>query len=179
MVSIKKQLHRIVCKVLLHGSHVSTGDNFTFGRGTVFWAPNRISIGNDCYIGKYCTIESDAIIGDDVLIANNVGLIGRYDHDYSQIGVSIRKSPHIGDEGYSFKGKNLSICIENDVWIGFGSILLSGITVGRGAIVAAGSVVAKDVPSYAIVAGNPARVIAYRFSEAQIKEHESILETKA
>lgn len=173
-MNIKKRLHRVVCRVLLHGSGVRTGRNFTFGRGTVFWAPNRISIGDDCYIGKYCTIEADAMIGNDVLIANNVGLIGRYDHDYSVVGVPIGKSPHIGDKDYSFKGKNLAIHIENDVWIGFGSIILSGVTIGRGSIVAAGSVVTKDVPPYSIVAGNPAHTISYRFSETQQAEHEAI-----
>ena len=56
------------------------------------------------------------------------------------------------------------VVIGNDVWLGLGSIILSGVTVGDGAVVGAGSVVTKDVPSFAIVAGNPARVIRYRFT---------------
>lgn len=60
------------------------------------------------------------------------------------------------------------IIVKDDVWIGFGSFVLSGVTIGQGAVVAAGSVVTKDVPPYAIVGGNPARVIRYRFSNEQV-----------
>lgn len=59
--------------------------------------------------------------------------------------------------------------IENDVWIGTNAIIPGGIQIGTGAIVAAGSVVVKDVPPYAIVGGNPAKIIKYRFSDEQIK----------
>lgn len=56
------------------------------------------------------------------------------------------------------------LVIEDEVWIGTNAIILSGITIGKGAIVAAGAVVTKDVPPYAVVGGNPAKVIKYRFS---------------
>lgn len=127
------------------------------------------------YIGKYCTIQADVSIGNNVLIANNVGLIGKYDHDYSMIGVSIKDSDWIGDVKYNYKGKNLKIIIKDDVWIGYGAIIFTGITIGQGAIIAAGSVVTKDVPSYSMVAGNPAKVKGYRFNEEQIRRHEEIL----
>jgi acetyltransferase-like isoleucine patch superfamily enzyme len=67
------------------------------------------------------------------------------------------------------------LVIEQDCWIGFGAIVLSGVTIGRGAIVAAGAVVTCDVPPYAIVAGNPVRVLGARFTPEQIVEHERIL----
>ncbi len=60
--------------------------------------------------------------------------------------------------------------IGNDVWIGHGAIVMPGVTIGDGVIVAAGSVVAKDVPSYTIVGGNPARIIRQRFSDAAIAD---------
>lgn len=60
--------------------------------------------------------------------------------------------------------------IEHDVWIGQGAMLARGITIGTGAVVAAGAVVTKDVPPYAIVGGNPAKIIRYRFDEATIKK---------
>ncbi len=60
--------------------------------------------------------------------------------------------------------------IGNDVWIGSGALILSGASIGDGAVVAAHSVVTKPVPPYAIVAGNPARVVKYRFDEATIQE---------
>jgi len=55
--------------------------------------------------------------------------------------------------------------IEDEVWIGSGAIILSGVTIAKGAIIGAGSIVTKDVPPYAIVGGNPARLIRFRFSE--------------
>lgn len=58
--------------------------------------------------------------------------------------------------------------IGNDVWIGHGAVLLRHVRIGHGAVVGALSVVTKDVPPYAIVAGNPARIIRYRFTESQI-----------
>jgi serine acetyltransferase len=60
------------------------------------------------------------------------------------------------------------IIVENDVWIGAKATIMSGVRVSNGSIVAAGSVVTKDVPPYAIVAGNPAKVVKYRFNEEQI-----------
>lgn len=163
------------CKLLLSkDKSISLGKNSTFGRGTVFYTPNKIKIGNNVYIGKYCSLEADIEIGNDVLIGNNVGLIGRYDHDYTCIGKSIKDSPWIGDDDYSFKGKNKKIEIENDVWIGYGAIIMTGVKIGRGAVIAAGSLVLKDVEPYTIVGGNPAKVIGKRFTEEQIIEHEKL-----
>ena len=67
------------------------------------------------------------------------------------------------------------IVVGEDAWVGAGTILLSHCRIGRGAVVAAGAVVSKPVPPYAVVAGVPAKVIATRFSIEQIIEHESIL----
>lgn len=61
------------------------------------------------------------------------------------------------------------------MWIGFGAIVLSGVRIGKGAVVGAGSVVTKGVPSYTIVAGVPARFIRHRFTPEQVSTHESIL----
>lgn len=170
---MSRKVKSLLCKALLmRQKNIHIGNNTTFGRGTVFYAPTEINIGNNVYIGKYCTLEADIIIKDDVLLGNNIGLIGKHDHDYTQVGTSIKDSPQIRDVNYNFKGKGLKIEIENDVWIGYGSIVVSGVKIGRGAIVAAGSVVLKDVEPYSIVAGNPAKVVKMRFTPAQIKEHE-------
>ncbi|NTL97217.1 acetyltransferase [Enterococcus faecium] len=118
------------------------------------------------------------IIGNNIEIANNVGLIGKYDHDYSKIGTAIKDAPWIGDKDYDFKGVGQRIVIEDDVWIGYGSIVFTGVTVHRGAILAAGSVVTHDVPAYAIVGGNPARVIGSRFTNEEIMKHEAMLYKK-
>lgn len=170
---MSRKIKSLVCKLLLiKKKNIHIGNRTTFGRGTVFYAPNSMTIGENVYIGKYCSLETDIEIGNDVLIGNNVGLIGKYDHDYSCLGKSIKDSPWIGDSNYQFKGKGLKILIENDVWIGYGSVVVSGVHIGRGSIIAAGSVVLKDVEPYTIVAGNPATVISKRFDEEQIKEHE-------
>lgn len=170
-----KCLKYIRCRLLLcRHRNISFGKKSTFGRGTTFYAPNKSVIGNNVYIGKYCSIETDVEIGDDVLIGNNVGLIGKYDHDYSCVGTSIKDSPWIGDENYNFKGKNKKIIIENDAWVGYGAIVLSGVRIGHGSIVAAGSVVLHDVEPYTIVGGYPAKVIARRFTQEEIIEHERI-----
>lgn len=149
------------------------------GIGSKIFAPNRLTIGRDVYIGKLCTIECDGEIGDEVAIANSVGIVGRHDHDFSVVGTSIRRAPWIGDPEYvKAKGKT-DVTIGSDVWIGYGAIVLSGITVGRGAIVAAGAVVTRDVRPYAIVAGNPAREVGSRFSDEVAARHERLLKAKA
>ena len=117
-------------------------------------------------------------MGNNIEIANTVGLIGKYDHDYSKVGVNIKDAPWIGDDIYNFKGKGKKIIIEDDVWIGYGAIVFTGVHINRGAIVAAGSVVTHDVSSYSIVAGNPAREIGRRFSDMDIIEHERVLYKK-
>jgi acetyltransferase-like isoleucine patch superfamily enzyme len=145
------------------------------GIGSKIFAPNRLVIGRDVYIGKLCTIECDGRIGDDVMIANAVGIVGRHDHDYTVVGKSIRKAPWIGDPDYVKGDRNTEVTISSDVWIGYGAIVLSGVVVGRGAIVAAGSVVTRDVRPYAIVAGNPAREVGSRFSADVAVRHEQLM----
>ena len=77
--------------------------------------------------------------------------------------VSTAKFP---EERYAYK--NYPVVVGNDVWIGESASILSGVTIGDGAVVAAGAVVTKDVPPYAVVGGVPARIIKYRFTEEQI-----------
>jgi len=148
------------------------GVNLHAGREVFLWAKHGISIGNNFYIGKYSIIECDAVIGNNVIFANHVSLIGRYDHHYQQIGVPMRLATQIRDKDYNWKGINQKIVIEDDVWIGLGVIILSGIEIGEGSIIAAGSVVTKDVESYSIYAGNPAKKIRNRFdSEEELNHH--------
>jgi acetyltransferase-like isoleucine patch superfamily enzyme len=163
------KLYAIRGKVVCHG-------DLHLGIGSKIFAPNRLNIGRDVYIGKMCTIECDGEIGDEVMIANNVGIVGRYDHDYAIVGKSIRKAPWIGDPDYVRGERKTEFRIGSDVWIGYGAIVLSGVTVGRGAIVAAGAVVTRDVRPYAIVAGNPAREVGSRFSCDVAARHEQLMQ---
>lgn len=157
---------------------VVTSGDLHIGPGTTLWAPRRLEIGSNVYIGKRCTIEVDGSIGSGSMIANNVGLVGRHDHDYRAIGLTIRDAPWVGDADFFENHDASPLHIGSDVWIGFGAIVLSGISIGRGAVVAAGSVVTDDVEPYAIVAGVPARQIGRRFNDDQIAQHEQLLDTK-
>lgn len=117
-----------------------------------------------CYnlqIGKYCAIAEDVLFMMDLM------------HDYKYISMGaieeFRNMPRISEDidRYRVQRKG-QILIENDVWIGHGATIMGGVTVHNGAVIGAQAVVTKDVPPYAIVAGNPARIIKYRFDENQI-----------
>ena len=132
-----------------------------------FWSPRRdIALGDLVGIGPGCIFLADTAIGSKVLVGPNVAFLNSDDHRIDVVGKAI------WDSGRSDGGR---ITVEDDVWIGHGAIILSPVTVGRGAVVAAGSVVTKDVPRYAIVAGVPAKAVRMRFSREQIEEHERLL----
>lgn len=164
---------RTYFKIFGKSSFLSVGRNLHIGKKGRLWAPDFLNIGDNVYIGKYVYIETNTEIGNNFLCANFVQLIGRYDHDYTKVGIPIRFSPWIGDFDNSSKYRRNKIKVADDVWIGAGAILLSPINVGRGAIIAAGSVVVKDVEPYSIVGGNPAKFISYRFTKQEIIEHEN------
>jgi len=111
------------------------------------------------------------------LIGNNVAFVGKYDHNYKEIGTPVRLASQIRDADYSWHGLGSQVEIEDDVWIGYGSIIMSGVKIEKGSIIAAGSVVTKDVRKYTIVAGSPAKFIKYRFIENEILQHEEKLKS--
>jgi len=127
------------------------------------WSPHRdISLGDRVQFGQDCFIQCDIEIGDDVLIAPRVAFVGRDDHRFDVVGQTIWDSP---------RGDTLRTVVHDDVWIGYGAIVLAGVVIGEGSVVAAGSVVVKDVPPYSIVGGVPATLIRKRFSEAELEQH--------
>lgn len=149
------------------------GRDIHIGERCKLWAPDSIDIGSGVYIGKEVMIEANCTIGDGAIIANRVAVVGRHDHDFRQVGVPVRFGAWVGALSPDHVHRRERAVIGADVWIGYGAIILTGCTVGRGSIVAAGAVVTKDVPPYSIVGGNPARVLRSRFNEdAVIATHE-------
>lgn len=112
---------------------------------------NYVSLGSD--IVMYATNQSKIVIGDGSIIAPRCKLITS-NHKYD--GADLKSIP--------FDNVNIvqDIIIGKGVWIGDSVLVLPGITIGRGAVIGGGSVVTKDIPDYAIAAGNPARVLKYR-----------------
>lgn len=145
----------------------------------------RIALGSFSYAvnGYY----NDVTIGRYVSIGEAVQM-GRGDHSIAWMSTSpFFYLPHrVFDVGSEFEGaaalhayrpdltdrepfvQGRTIVIENDIWIGHGAYIRQGVRIGTGAIVGAHAVVTRDVPPYAVVAGNPARVVRYRFDEALI-----------
>lgn len=142
-------------------------DSFCYGLGSVF-KKHSVGIGDYVFVGRNVTFSANVDIGNFVQIAANVAIVGG-DHRFDIVGIPSRFT---GRDGM----KEMVTTIEDDVWIGFGSIILAGVKIGRGAIIAAGSVVTKDVPEYAIMGGVPAKLIRDRFTEEQQKEHTRSLE---
>lgn len=136
----------------------------------------------DSKMGRYsfCGYDCDvylANIGAFTSIANGV-VIGGARHPMEWVGMS--PVFYAGRDSVKTKfsehvlAKHPAVDVGNDVWIGRSAIVLGGVTIGDGAVVGAGSVVTKSVPPYAIVAGNPARIIRYRFEDKIIRELEDI-----
>jgi len=148
------------CK--LYKTHLS--GEISIQRFTSLWGPGVFlnSKKSSIEIGSFCSIARNVAIYESF---HNPDRTTTY-----FIERNVLKTEELEDAEIS-KGK---IDIGNDVWIGDSAILLSGISIGDGAIIAAGAVIASSVPPYAIVAGNPARIIRYRFSDRKIDELMSI-----
>ena len=156
----------------LKWSRFSFGKNPYIGRLVYMYARNNITVGDNFYIGKFSQIECDAEIGHNVIIANSVAFVGRYDHHYQQIGIPTRLASSIRDKNYNWKGLEEKVIIEDDVWIGYGAIILSGVKICQGSIIAAGSLITKDVEAFTIYGGVPAKKIRNRFdTEDDLKKH--------
>lgn len=154
--------------IMFRTSWRSAGRHVRFFPGDSYFHYQNISLGDDVYIGPramFVSSESTITIGDKVMFGPGV-TITTGDHNYGEPGIFIK------DNHKKLKDNDQPVVIGDDAWIGSNAIILKGITIGRGAIVAAGGLVTKDVPAYTIVAGAPARVVKQRFSRGQAEEHE-------
>ncbi|WP_445432632.1 CatB-related O-acetyltransferase [Chryseobacterium indoltheticum] len=121
--------------------------------------------GDYSFVAENCTIYSQVKIGKFTMLAPEVKIIGE-DHNF-----------HFPDKPIIFSGRpeQTKTEIGSDVWIGSRSIIMKGVKIGDGCIVAANSVVTKDIPPYCIVAGIPAKLIRKRFNEDEILIHKKML----
>lgn len=134
----------------------SAGNNINIERGASF--ATDVCIGNNSAIGINCRIQWGGVkIGDNVLMGPDI-LIYTTNHESSNTDIPICK-----------QGNSLPkpVIIEDDVWIGARVIILPGVTVRRGCIIGAGTVLTKTFPEYSIIAGNPGRVVKRRKNEIE------------
>lgn len=141
---------------------ITIGSNsHIYGNLTVYSYAGEISIGNYCSLGDNSRIVSGKAIriGNRVMIAHNVNILDNNSHP---IDAALRHEDFKSNYGSGMKQYDLhaeEINIQDDVWIGFNSIILKGVTIGKGAIIGAGSVVTKNVEAWTVNVGNPARCV--------------------
>ena len=126
-----------------HGGNIRIGETSYVGEGSRIWSAESVTIGSRVLISHGVNIHDN--------IGHSLSAASRHSHFMQILAVG---HPTVLDDVPA-----APIVIEDDAWIGFNSTILKGVTIGRGAVVGAASVVTKDVAAYTIVAGNPAKVI--------------------
>ena len=130
------------------------GKNVNIEHGAFLASGKDIEIGDNSGVGLNCRIAGPLSIGNDVMMAPGVTIVTQ-NHEISDTTIPMRLQT----------AEKKKVTISDDVWIGANAIILPGITVGRGSVIAGGAVVTKDVEPYTIVGGNPAKVIRTRVKE--------------
>ncbi|HEY5534081.1 MAG TPA: N-acetyltransferase [Ignavibacteria bacterium] len=156
--------------------HAVVDDNVEIGEGTKIWHFSHVQsgskIGKKCILGQNVNIANNVIIGNYVKIQNNVSVYEGVElEDYVFCGPSMvftnilnprSKYPQVGAEYY------INTLVKEGASLGANSTIVCGITIGRFAFVGAGTVVIKDVPDFALVVGNPAKIIGW-YSEGGVR----------
>lgn len=151
-------IRKVSSLIRIGAQSIVDGDLLIFAHG------GRVTIGEWCYVGEGSRIWSavHVSIGNRVMISHNVNIFDSLTHPVDPY----LRHRHFRDIATTGHPKNIDlgerpVRIEDDAWIAAGAMVLRGVTIGKAAVVGAGSVVTRDVPPFSIVAGNPARVIRY------------------
>lgn len=165
-----RAIHRRRRQLIGAARFAQHGDGFWFDpEGT--YSYGSIHVGDDVSLGLRPVMiasRSKIRIGSHVMFGPRVTVVGG-GHNISVVGRFMKTvTEKTGNE-------DLGVVIEDDVWVGAGATILRGVTLGRGSVVAAGSLVTKSVPPYAIVGGNPAHVLRFRWDVETILSHEQEL----
>lgn len=149
----KKGKHARICRNsridVMPFNNFVLGDNSTIEDFcTINNGVGDVLIGNRSRIGMSNVLIGPVTIGNDVILAQNIVMSG-LNHGYEDISIPIHKQPVTKKR----------ITLEDEAWIGANVVVVAGVTIGKHSVVAAGSVVTKDVPPYSVVVGNPAKVI--------------------
>ncbi|MCY2930937.1 MAG: acyltransferase [Planctomycetota bacterium] len=141
-------IRRLLCRPLFR--HM--GRKVCIERGAGFGGGRQLSIGDHSGLGTRLQCGGEITIGNDVMMGADIVILTS-GHRSSDLAIPMRIQGDLPPK---------PVVIEDDVWIGTRVIILPGVTIHRGAIIAAGAVVSRDVPAYAVVGGVPARVLKYR-----------------
>lgn len=140
-----------------------TGRGVSFGAGAVLLPPEFIHLGNNVSIGRGFHLESNLTVGDDVLISSQVAMVGN-DHKFDDRDTTIF---------WNGRSRSSTVILEGDNLVGFGSLIVGTVRIGKGCIIGARAVVTTDLPGDSVCVGIPAKVIRSRYSEWRPRETES------
>ena len=166
------RFYRFFFMPILKSACGSCEKGVTIGKQCTISGIKNIKIGKNSSIGGRALIlctRAKLIIGNYVMIGPQVSIITG-DHKIDTVG---KYMVNVSDDE-KVPENDLPVVIEDDVWIGANSTILKGVTIGEGSVVAAGSVVTKNVPAYTIVGGVPAKIIKNRFTDDELKKHRKL-----
>ena len=183
---IKQFIHKTRVGNKCHFGSNTTIDSKAYFEGANFLCDNATFLNGTMGYGsglREGAFVKNTVIGKYTLIGiNTIVITGTHPLNYVSFHPAFYSTKHpemisyVSEDGdfeefkYADKENKISVIIGNDVWIGVNVNILEGVTIGDGAVIAAGATVTKDVPPYAIVGGVPAKIIRYRFDDETIKK---------
>lgn len=151
-------------KRLIRSKFKSVGKNFAYDPLSVIMTPNLITVGDNVFWGEGAHISAELTIGNNVMFGPRVCIFGG-NHYFGVIGKSVRFLHPKNREN------SKPIFIEDEVWVGSNTTILPGVRLHIGSVVAAGSIVSKDVPPFVVAGGNTCKPLKLIFSDDDLVKH--------